>query len=98
MGAKRLVRYATTLSALLRNDPPAVAPVTPAATRRHAMSVASHRPAVLVVAGEPSGDRIAADAARVLSARGVTCLGMGGEACVKAGVRLVADMLPAAMG
>jgi len=29
MGAKRLVRYATTLSALLRNDPPAVAPVTP---------------------------------------------------------------------
>ena len=62
------------------------------------MSDASDRPAVLVVAGEPSGDRIAAGAARLLSARGVTCLGMGGEACAKAGVRLVAEMRPAAMG
>ena len=54
---------------------------------------------VLVVAGEPSGDRIAAGVARALSADGVRCFGMGGDACALAGVRVVADLrASAAMG
>ena len=45
---------------------------------------------VLMVAGEPSGDRMAAGIARVLSRQGTTCFGMGGDACARAGVGLVA--------
>jgi lipid-A-disaccharide synthase len=47
---------------------------------------------VLVVAGEPSGDRIAGGVAGALAAMGVRCWGMGGQACQRAGVRLVADL------
>jgi lipid-A-disaccharide synthase len=47
---------------------------------------------VLVVAGEASGDRIASAVARVLSDGGVRSWGMGGDACARAGVRLVADL------
>jgi len=47
---------------------------------------------VLMVAGEPSGDRIAAGVARVLAARGIRCVGMGGAACALAGVRIIADI------
>jgi lipid-A-disaccharide synthase len=47
---------------------------------------------VLVVAGEASGDRIAAGVARVLARSGIECAGMGGEASLRAGVRLIADM------
>ena len=45
---------------------------------------------VLMVAGEPSGDRMAAGIARVLARQGTTCFGMGGDACARAGVELVA--------
>ncbi len=56
-------------------------------------------PEVLVVAGEPSGDRIAAAAASALASRGVRCFGLGGPACARAGVRLEADAVgTAAMG
>jgi lipid-A-disaccharide synthase len=47
---------------------------------------------VLLVAGEPSGDRIAAGIARALARRGVRCFGMGGLASAQAGVDVVADM------
>ena len=46
---------------------------------------------VLVVAGEASGDRIAALVARALAASGVRCYGVGGPACRAAGVTLLAD-------
>jgi lipid-A-disaccharide synthase len=46
---------------------------------------------VLVVAGEASGDRIAALAAAVLVARGARCFGVGGPACRAAGLEIVAD-------
>jgi len=48
-------------------------------------------PEVLIVAGEASGDRIAALAARALAARGASLYGLGGPACRAAGVALVAD-------
>ncbi len=48
-------------------------------------------PEVLIVAGEASGDRIAALAARALAARGASLYGLGGPACRAAGVSLVAD-------
>ncbi len=47
--------------------------------------------AVLIVAGEASGDRIASLAARALAARGASLFGLGGPACRAAGVELVAD-------
>ena len=57
------------------------------------------RPEILVVAGEPSGDRIAALAARALIARGAQPWGIGGSACREAGVALLADSAAlAAMG
>jgi lipid-A-disaccharide synthase len=60
---------------------------------------AAEGPALLVVAGEPSGDRIAAAIARVARRRGIRCVGMGGAASVAAGVELVADIQSsAAMG
>ncbi len=62
------------------------------------MMGAGDRPTVLLVAGEPSGDRMAGEVARVLSARGAACVGMGGEASLRAGVRLVSDMGSPAMG
>lgn len=46
---------------------------------------------VLVVAGEASGDRIAALAARALAAAGIGCAGVGGPACRAAGVEILAD-------
>lgn len=48
-------------------------------------------PEVLIVAGEASGDRIAALAARALAARGAALHGVGSEACRAAGVTLVAE-------
>jgi len=48
-------------------------------------------PEVLVVAGEASGDRIAALVARALAAHGVRCAGVGGAACRAAGVETFAD-------
>lgn len=48
-------------------------------------------PEVLVVAGEASGDRIAAMVATALAARGVRCEGVGGDACRAAGVETFAD-------
>src|SRR5205823_4090530 len=60
---------------------------------------ANDSPSVLVVAGEPSGDRMAAGIARALSAMGARCAGMGGEASARAGVRILADLRKsAAMG
>jgi lipid-A-disaccharide synthase len=54
---------------------------------------------VLVVAGEPSGDRIAALVAAELAAEGVSCTGIGGAACRAAGVETFVDMASiAAMG
>lgn len=47
--------------------------------------------AVLVVAGEASGDRIAALAATALAANGVRGFGVGGPACRAAGVEILAD-------
>jgi lipid-A-disaccharide synthase len=56
-------------------------------------------PSVLVVAGEASGDRLAARIARSLQTHGVRCFGMGGAAAHEAGVELVADLRrSAAMG
>jgi lipid-A-disaccharide synthase len=49
-------------------------------------------PSVLVVAGEASGDRIAARIAAALAKSGVRSFGMGGAACRAAGVDLVADL------
>ncbi|APR77110.1 Lipid-A-disaccharide synthase [Minicystis rosea] len=46
---------------------------------------------VLVVAGEPSGDRIAALAARALVADGFHCAGIAGPAARAAGVEILAD-------
>lgn len=46
---------------------------------------------VLIVAGEPSGDRIAALAARALAARGVLSAGVAGPASRAAGVQILAD-------
>lgn len=46
---------------------------------------------LLVVAGEPSGDRMAAMVAREARARGVRCWGLGGRACDRAGVETVGD-------
>lgn len=43
------------------------------------------------MAGEASGDRIAALAARALAARGASLYGLGGSACRAAGVAIVAD-------
>ena len=54
--------------------------------------VARSSPSVLVVAGEASGDRIAARIALALAREGVRCVGMGGPACREAGVDLVADL------
>ncbi len=54
---------------------------------------------VLVVAGEASGDRIAALVAAELAASGVACWGVGGAACRRAGVETIADSSAiAAMG
>jgi lipid-A-disaccharide synthase len=54
---------------------------------------------LLIVAGEASGDRIAAGIARAARGRGVACFGMGGAASRAAGVELVADIeRSAAMG
>ncbi len=54
---------------------------------------------VLIVAGEASGDRIAALVARALGEDGVRCVGIGGAACRAAGVETVADIREiAAMG
>src|SRR6266545_3509174 len=59
----------------------------------------SHGPALLLVAGEPSGDSIAGGIARALLPQGVRCFGMGGSACEQSGVELVADLRrSAAMG
>jgi lipid-A-disaccharide synthase len=46
---------------------------------------------VLVVAGEASGDRLAALAARALAARGIACAGAGGPGCRAAGMEILAD-------
>jgi lipid-A-disaccharide synthase len=46
---------------------------------------------VAIVAGEASGDRIAALAAKVITARGERVYGIGGPACRAAGVEIVAD-------
>jgi lipid-A-disaccharide synthase len=46
---------------------------------------------VLVVAGEPSGDRIAGLVAAALAAEGVRCAGAGGAACRAAGVDTLVD-------
>jgi lipid-A-disaccharide synthase len=46
---------------------------------------------VLVVAGEPSGDRIAALAAAALAEHGVRCFGAAGPASRAAGVEILAD-------
>jgi lipid-A-disaccharide synthase len=46
---------------------------------------------VLVVAGEASGDRIAALVAAALAASGARCAGIGGPACRAAGVETFAD-------
>jgi lipid-A-disaccharide synthase len=46
---------------------------------------------VLIVAGEASGDRIAALTARALAAEGVRCFGVGGPSCRAAGVETIAD-------
>jgi lipid-A-disaccharide synthase len=48
--------------------------------------------AVLTVAGEASGDRIAAAVAARLGARSVRCFGMGGAASAAAGIDLVSDL------
>ncbi len=48
-------------------------------------------PEVLLVAGEASGDRIAALVATALAARGVRCSGVGGPACRAAGVATFTD-------
>jgi len=54
---------------------------------------------VLIVAGEASGDRLAGRIALSLRKDGVRCIGMGGPACLAAGVELVADLRrSAAMG
>jgi lipid-A-disaccharide synthase len=54
---------------------------------------------VLVVAGEASGDRIAALVAAELGREGVRCAGIGGPACRAAGVQTFADASAlAAMG
>src|SRR5262249_20561270 len=47
---------------------------------------------VLVVAGEPSGDRIAGLVASALAAEGVRCAGAGGVACRAAGVDTIVDV------
>jgi len=46
---------------------------------------------IAIIAGEPSGDRIAALAARSLAARGHGLHGLGGPACRAAGVEIIAD-------
>jgi lipid-A-disaccharide synthase len=62
-------------------------------------AAARSAPSVLVVAGEASGDRLAARIARSLRNGGVRCFGMGGAASLAAGVELVADLRrSAAMG
>jgi lipid-A-disaccharide synthase len=62
-------------------------------------AAARSSPSVLVVAGEASGDRLAARIARSLRNEGVHCFGMGGAASLAAGVELVADLRrSAAMG
>ena len=56
--------------------------------------VVSSRPAPacsLIVAGEPSGDRIAAGIARTLATWGVGSFGMGGGASEQAGVEIIGD-------
>ncbi len=54
---------------------------------------------LLVVAGEGSGDRIAASALRELRDRDLVSFGLGGTACRAAGMRIVADASStAAMG
>jgi lipid-A-disaccharide synthase len=54
---------------------------------------------VLVVAGEPSGDRIAALVVRALAAHGIGAFGIAGPAARAAGVEIVADATSlAAMG
>jgi lipid-A-disaccharide synthase len=54
---------------------------------------------LLIAAGEPSGDRIAAAIATVARRRDIRCVGMGGAAGRAAGVELVADLSDsAAMG
>src|SRR5829696_3587280 len=50
------------------------------------------RSSVLVVAGEASGDRLAASVAGVLRRQGKRPFGVGGAACAAAGVELVADL------
>lgn len=46
---------------------------------------------MLIVAGEGSGDRIAALAAVALAARGARCFGVGGPACRAAGMEILVD-------
>ena len=63
------------------------------------MSEASGRPGLLIVAGEPSGDRIAAAVAAQVARWGVRCFGAGGPACRRAGVETFVDVADtAAMG
>jgi lipid-A-disaccharide synthase len=57
-------------------------------TRRQAEGAAS----LLIVAGEPSGDRIAAGIARAAAARKLRCFGMGGGAAAATGLELVDDL------
>jgi lipid-A-disaccharide synthase len=52
----------------------------------------SRERAALIVAGEASGDRIAAKIAVWLGARNVGCFGMGGAASAASGVDLVCDL------
>jgi lipid-A-disaccharide synthase len=54
---------------------------------------------LLVVAGEPSGDRIASDVLRALRPGGLRAFGIGGRGCRKEGLETVADVSElAAMG
>lgn len=56
-------------------------------------------PRLLIVAGEASGDRMAALVARTLAARGVRAWGIAGPSCRSAGVETIADTSTlAAMG
>ena len=60
--------------------------------QRASFDAARSSPSVLIVAGEASGDRLAARMARLLREGGVRCFGMGGPASIAAGVELVADL------
>ncbi len=53
---------------------------------------------VLVVSGEPSGDRAAARVIARMTARGIRSFGLGGDASEREGAELVSKMSHAAMG